>query len=90
MEVFAADPDITSDDLSKINHCRKYLQVWTISDITDGSGLQVTRKAFTGQRDLSRISLDKWETVRKPAESAWAKWRRCITKSYFPNKMKDN
>jgi len=60
IESFLRSPDLSKEDLNTLNQCQIYLQVWTLSDIADGFGLQITGKAVQGQRDLSRKSTDKW------------------------------
>ena len=78
MEDFAQHPDISCDELKILNTCRKFLQVWTVSDITNGSGTRITSKAFTGRFDSSRPSKDKWASIRRPVETHWEIWRRWI------------
>ena len=82
MEKFAACQAITTDELGKLNKCRTYLQVWTLSDITDGAGRKITSKAYNGRRDASRISLDKWTDMRRPVETSWRIWRKYLHNIY--------
>jgi len=82
MEKFAQCPDVTSAILKKLNQCRIFLQVWTISDIVDGAGVKITNKAFRGQIDGSRVSKDKWKKIHRPIETTWATWRKYLHQIY--------
>ena len=71
------------DELKYINYCRLYLQVLTLSDITEGSGNQITTHAAEGIRDYSCISTWKWPQIPYPPAHAWAKWRGAIESTFL-------
>jgi hypothetical protein len=62
--------------LREINSCRVYLQVITISDITDAAGIRILPSAFLGHRDPSRPSSLHWPAWQRP--SSWTSWRRLL------------
>ena len=75
--------DYSIAELCSINKCCMYLQVVTISDITEGTGSIVTEKAFMGERDNDRKSKWNWPTVPTPLPSEWNKWRGALDLTYL-------
>ena len=73
----------STDELIQINNCRIYLQVLMLSDITEGSGSQITTHTAEGIRDLSRVSTWKWPTIPYPPAQSWAKWRGTIKTTFL-------
>ena len=71
------------DKLKLINYCRIYLQVLTLTGITEGNGLQITTNAAEGIRDYSRISTWKWPNIPYPPARAWAQWRGAIKTTFL-------
>ena len=71
------------EELKYINYCRLYLQVLTLSDITEGNGRQVTTHAAEGIRDYSRVSKWNWPNIPYPPAHAWAKWRGAIEATFL-------
>ena len=50
----------TVGQLQKVNSCRMYLQVSTVSDITTGNGLYIQRTAWKGEIDQYRSHQYAW------------------------------
>ena len=71
------------DELKLINYCRIYLQVLTLTDITEGNGSRITTNAAEGIRDYSRISTWKWPNIPYPPARAWAQWRGAIKTTFL-------
>ena len=68
----------TSGQLHKINQCRLYLQVTTVSDITTGDGRRITKVAWRGKRDSNYINHHKWPLQGFPGKTSWQIWRRSL------------
>jgi hypothetical protein len=57
---------IRGRNLQRLNLCRLYLQVLTISDIVTGCGTQITKKVWHGERDTTRTSSYQWPEQGRP------------------------
>jgi hypothetical protein len=53
---FFYEHEIRGHQLHRIDLCRLYLQVLTISDITTGWATKITTTAWNGERDMTRKS----------------------------------
>ena len=73
MEQIIDNTSYSEKEIYKINECGIYLQVFTIADVTNGDGSQVTGDAITKQRDVYHSSKWNWPERAKPPESAWKK-----------------
>ena len=62
--------------LQEINSCRVYLQVITVSDVTDASGLCLLPSAMNGHRDSTCPSHLLWPVWQRP--TTWTSWRRLL------------
>ena len=67
-------------DTKKANRCRLYLQVHTLSDITNGKGNQFNIDQWNGIINHTRIH--NWPTQSNPSKKIWRVWRRCIRKCH--------
>jgi len=65
----------TPMQLKYINHCRLYLQVLTISEITDASGHHILTTATQGIKDSSRPSKYLWPHYPSPPRAVWQSWK---------------
>ena len=72
--------------LKRLNACRTYLQVLTLTDICDGSGNFICLNSLKGQRHLDRKSLYNWATQERPSLKAWLLWNRTIRKVFCKQK----
>ena len=75
--------DIPTGDLTKINQCRLYLQVLTISDIVDAGGHMVLTDYMNGHRPFDRQSQYNWPEQGRPDELSWRLWRHHLRKAYL-------
>ena len=86
MEAFT-NPDLahpfSPSELASLNCCRLYLQVTTLADIVDGSGLRISKRAKDGIRDHTRPHYHPWPVQAKPGPSQWTLWRKAL-KQCFP------
>lgn len=69
-------------DLVKLNRCCKFLQVVTLSDITDGSGNQISKTYWDGNKDNQRKSHYDWPEQSDPDAAHWALWRKALRKCF--------
>ena len=68
--------------LIKLNRCRFYLQVETLSDITDGKGDQISTLAYTGHRGEYANSYHDWPQQVQPDNAHWTLWRKALRDSF--------
>jgi len=68
----------SNDDLRQLNNCRVYLQVYSLSDICNAKGDQITRKAIEGQKDLHRPSTLVWKQIKRPTPRAFLLWKQAL------------
>jgi hypothetical protein len=66
----------TQYELREINHCRVYLQVITVSDIIDASGMRILPTAIKGIRDAQHPSSLHWPEWHRP--TSWTAWSRLL------------
>jgi len=71
---------LSKSELQTMNQCRKYLQVITISDITNGSGKKLAECYLIGYRDTSRRSKFNWQKIKKPTLNSWYSWKNNLQK----------
>ena len=79
MEPALRDRSFTYSDYEHINCVRLYLQVATLSDISDGNGQTVNKAIMAGQRPNDRRSPRAWPrqpTVTKSKVPLWEKYLR--------------
>ncbi len=62
-----------SHQLREINSCRMYLQVITLSDITDAKGIRLLPTSLPGVQDIYRKSSLHWPEWQHP--TSWTNWR---------------
>jgi hypothetical protein len=63
--------------IRRINYCRLYLNVTTISEITNAKGNMIDPAMMNGTRE-STMSSDKWQGVyqQKPDRVSWNLWKQ--------------
>ena len=67
--------------LVKLNQCRLYLQVKTLSDITEGKGDRISKTPYTGNRANNPV-YHNWPQQSKPDKSHWTLWRKALRNSF--------
>ena len=75
----------TRSELKRINMCRLYLQVMTLSDIVDGYGDYYTC-SYNGIKDSTLPDTYIYPKQEKPDSKTIAIWKKAIRKS-FPSKQ---
>ena len=70
------------EKLIRLNKCRKYLQVITLADISNGDGDKISKKFLDGKRDTSRRSRFKWNSQKRPTYNAWYEWADAINSTF--------
>ena len=87
-DVFLTDAFVANNilvkDIQRLNQCRLYLQVLTLSDICDASGYRILPQYMNGtimrnrNRQQDRISCYNWPAQGKPGVSDWRLWEQTI------------
>jgi len=79
------DLNLTTPQLEQINTCRMYLQVTTLAEITDHTGMHLlpqilTPHGHTYPNGLDNISCStlQWPRVSNPTPTKWKVWTRTI------------
>ncbi len=73
-------------ELRRLNACRLYLQVLTLTDICDSSGKTIAANMLKGARHLDRRSKYEWCNQAFPSNKAWALWNRSLRKVFCTSK----
>jgi hypothetical protein len=79
--------NVSLTELQAINRCRLYLQVTTISDITNGDGIRVSDNALQGIYDHHRPHYYQWPYQPSPPTSCWTIWRRSLRRCLHDKKL---
>ena len=66
-------------ELTQLNRCRLYHQVFFISDVASANVKQTEDIYRTKERNLSRVSSWQWPTQGEPDRPAWLLWERALT-----------
>ena len=77
MEVF---PDHSNNELQVLNSCRLYLRCTLIIDLTNIAGNKIRENAWTDKRAEPVRTNEVWPQQQCPLPSAWALWRKALTK----------
>jgi hypothetical protein len=67
--------------LRRLNLCRLFFKVTTVSDIATGCGKCVTQAAWTGQFDSSRFRKYDWPKQGNTFKADWTVWQAAVHKS---------
>ena len=86
MEVISTSNNTyTNNDLAHINRCRIYLQVLTLSDITNGNGTLIRRGVLKGTMKVLNQPYYIWPIQSRPGITSWRIWRRAIKECFMRN-----
>jgi hypothetical protein len=66
-------------DMETLNRCRLFLQVITLSDITNAEGDRIIKEAKKGWPIASRPSSLLWPNQGPPSQANWKVWRHYIS-----------
>ena len=65
--------------LKRLNACRLFLQVETLSDITTADGRYILGWALEGCARLNPIRYHMWPNQGDPGKQAWSQWRQMLS-----------
>ena len=89
MEEFMNNKLIHKSTLKTLNKCRMYLKVFTLSDITTGSGAKIRNEAWHGRQfNTGREYHMKWPNWGRPSLQAWSVWRTLLKLTFYPEQDK--
>jgi hypothetical protein len=78
MEELTGSALVNKRDLTDINRCRVYLQVFFLSDIVNIQGDTIEEWSITGERGNARRSTWHWPVQQKPPRNMWNKWKAAL------------
>jgi hypothetical protein len=78
MEKLSGSALVNKRDLTDINRCRVYLQVFFLSDIMNIQGDTIEEWAITYERSNARHSMWLWSVQQKPPGTMWSKWKAAL------------
>jgi hypothetical protein len=81
MECIAQLPGASRADLESFNHCRLFLGILFLSEITTADGSALTRTAWQGTRP--RFSPLLWPYQPNLGPKSWRTWRRLLAKAFL-------
>ena len=62
----------------KLNHCRRYLQLVTTSDLFLHDGRRIHPDLYRGTRASGRLAQYAWPDVSIPSKSCWTVWKQFL------------
>jgi hypothetical protein len=74
---------LTIDDLRAINNCRLYLRALFVSDIADGSGMNILQEAWSSSERLHPYRAHNWHSFPKPSKAQEAVWQRYLKRCFL-------
>jgi hypothetical protein len=84
MELFLSS-NLGSDALRRLNRCRLFLKVTTLSDITTGDGNKITKSAWQGVQDITRPTHYVWPAQSSPPAADSEIWRSALQSTVCSN-----
>ena len=78
MEEAASKEEFSNNDLEHINRCRIFLQVTTLSDITNGNGMLLRQGVMNGDMRVLHQPYYKWPRQSRPGIPSWRLWRKAM------------
>jgi len=75
--------ELSPQELRSCNHCRIFLKVSRLSEITTGNGDSISEEAWLGQITLPKHSDNTWPIYPKPPHSTWTIWQKCISRAFI-------
>jgi hypothetical protein len=67
-----------ASQLTRLNRCRIYLQVITLTDIASADGTCIIPDVFIGLPLTDRKSTLQWPSQKRPSETDWALWSSAL------------
>jgi hypothetical protein len=82
---------IAPNRLYRINLCRLYLQVESLSEICNTIGTEILQEIWNGYRSPDSQTTLLWPNQSRPHEKSWAEWRTVIKDAFLaPNIIRAN
>jgi hypothetical protein len=76
--------NLSAATMFRINSCRLWLQVATLSDICTLQGDKIDRTAWVGSARMTSNNSE-WPTQTRPCDKVWGLWRKALSDSYCTN-----
>jgi len=70
---------LSQHDLQRLNACRLFLQVITLSDIASADGRYIVPEVKAGSTVRFRESTLTWPTQGRPGPASWRLWRQSLS-----------
>ena len=84
----ATEQDFTPMQVKNINLVRIFLQVTTVSDITNAQGTHLTAAVWEANQLPDQYSTLQWPQQEQPTTQQWTVWCRLLKNSILKNKKK--
>jgi len=81
------DNNVSITELLAVQRCQQFLQVSSISDITNGDGSRISDNAINGVFDRHRPHYYQWPYQPSPPPSDWTIWRRSLRRCIHDDKL---
>ena len=78
MEIFLKHKNIKTEWIPTLNKCRTFLKVFSVADITTGSGKAIRDEAWHGRRFQVGRDTSKWPIWGRPSLLSWNTWRTAL------------
>ena len=78
MDMIIESNTFTPDEIIKINYCRIYLQVYNLSDITNGFGTNINHCILQHIKNPDTTSSYNWPHQPNPSRQSWKIWDEAI------------
>ena len=85
MNDFMTNPEIPESHWAKLNRCRLYLKVMTVSDITTSCGQYITAAAWHGRQSQTGRNTEEWPKWGRPTLQSWSLWRSALIRTLCNN-----
>ena len=82
MDEFRKNPQIDKSLLPLLNRCRLYLKAFSLSDITEGKGVNIREEAWHGIQFDTQRDTSQWPLWGKPPLISWTKWRTALKTTF--------
>jgi hypothetical protein len=76
-------PHLPPKTLKRLNACHIFLQVITLADLTDRSGIHILPCSLQGIRRNERRSYYTWPHQIRPSSKAWRTWCKTICTQFW-------
>ena len=73
----------TTNELAHINRCRLHLQVTTLSDITNGNGMNLRSGIMKGITKPHNQTYYIWPRQTRPGATSWRLWRKALKRCFM-------